>query len=275
LHWLKVRRIMAATPFSIFILVTFATAVTSQTKDDYSSLSYSDPSYEPSYKPPSEPSYEPSYEPPYGTGMPSPSNVYPSMDYSVGGAVPKTLKTFVENHLAPHFDSLVCHGLNTSYEMHIYTRRVLGCDLSTANARVAAPGKYSACEVAIMKKFLLCPLKDMACYTATLESLGTCLNVCCKGQPEFCQAAVCKGLERSYVDVIYALYMCKDVVFDSYPIENCPLNGELYFKCDPYIIAAAGVCSQEDPWGQYTCVKNSLKVDRKGFCIPCIRKPFV
>jgi hypothetical protein len=82
----------------------------------------------------------------------------------------------------------------------------------------AAANKYSACEITLMKKFLLCTEEDSACYTAHLQSLGTCLEVCCKDQLQYCQAAVCRGLERSYVDVKAAISLCHDQLFA--PIES-------------------------------------------------------
>jgi len=156
---------------------------------------------------------------------------------------PSELQTYVSQHLIPHYEALVCHGLNSSFHMHIDARITLGCSLATETA-VGPANKYSKCEADIMGKFSLCQDGDHACYINMLENLETCLGVCCGDHLELCQAAMCRGLERSYVDVKGGFAMCKAHVYPG-PIvnENCPFLTPLWMDCAPWITAARRGCN--------------------------------
>jgi len=246
----------------------------------YDEPAYNEPAYdEPSYKEPAyeEPTYlkptyqesayhKPTYkEPSYPEAYGGPSGVY---GVYPDHPAPADLKTFVENHLAPHYDGLVCYGLNASFHMHIKTRMALGCSLAS-DSKPAATGKYSACEVLIMKKFLLCNENDHACYNAHLESMASCKDACCKRNPKYCHAAVCRGLERSSVDVQNALAYCKGVLFPLESPEACPFLSKLWINCRYFILAAEEVCSQKDGHGKLACTRAALILGGHAKCVAC------
>merc|ERR1719219_1268954 len=252
-----------------FVVSSFAAVVTPPASYNTPPPSYNTPP--PSYNapPPSygEPSYEePSYprEPSYG--VPD-YGVYP--EYS-DASVPKDLKSFIENHLAPHYNGLACYGLNASYNQHIKTRITLGCNMAT-DSKPAAANKYSACEIAVMKKFLLCNENDYSCYTAHLKSLASCEDDCCKGNSKYCHAAICRGLERSFVDVKTALSYCKSVLFPLESTGACSFLSSLWLDCLPHIshILAGGMCPEFGP-GKSACIRAALKVNRHTECSACI-----
>jgi len=182
------------------------------------------------------------------------------------------LQNYVSHYLEPHFEPLICHGLNSSYHMHIDARITLGCSLATETV-VAPAYKYSKCEAEIMRKFVLCQDGDHACYISMLENLATCLGVCCGDQHKLCQAAMCRGLERSFVDVKGGFAMCKAHVYPgAFVDENCPFLTPLWMDCAPWVTAARRGCHipSELELVEDNCVKEALALGGHEECHACV-----
>jgi len=186
------------------------------------------------------------------------------------------LPTYVSRYLAPHQETLFCHGLNSSYNMHINARITLGCSLAK-ETEVAPAYKYSKCEEDLLRKFVLCQDGDHACFIHMLEELGNCKDVCCRNELKLCQAAICKGLERSFVYVKEAFALCKDRLYSNPIVDGqctqCPVLNDLWLECMPWVTAALRGCQvySSSELVNY-CVKAALSAHGRDECLPCVSR---